>query len=85
MLTPEQQTALLRSADNVRQAAEHHLGTYRNQQSVVTFVSNLQRGVSRLIHVEMRLPFSSMPLIVGSIQTLKVATIAYTQSVQNGA
>lgn len=51
MLTPEEQTAFLRSADNVRQAAERHLATHRSQQSAVTFVSNLQRDVSRLIHV----------------------------------
>lgn len=49
MLTPEEQIVFLRSADNVRQAAELHLRAHRSQQSVVAFVSNLQRGVTRII------------------------------------
>jgi Putative zinc- or iron-chelating domain len=51
MLTPDEQAMFLRSADNVRQAAERHLETHRSQRSVVAFVSNLQRGVSRLVHL----------------------------------
>ena len=49
MLTPDEHDAFLRSFDNVRQAAELHLGTHRSQESVVAFVANLQRGVTRVI------------------------------------
>jgi len=48
MLTPEEQEAFLESTDKVRQAAEHHLRTHPGLQSVVAFVANLQRGVSRV-------------------------------------
>lgn len=48
MLTHEEQEAFLASADKVRQAAEQHLRTHSGQPSVIAFVANLQRGVSRV-------------------------------------
>ena len=49
MLTPDEQAAFLRSAENVRRVAERHLRTHRTQQAVVTFISNFQHGVSRVV------------------------------------
>lgn len=49
MLTPEEQAAFLRSADNVQRAVEQHLRSCLDKQSVISFISNLQHGVDRVI------------------------------------
>lgn len=49
MLTPEEQTAFLQSAENVQQAAIKHLGKHHDELSVIAFVRNLQRGVDRVV------------------------------------
>jgi hypothetical protein len=47
MLAPEEQAACLKSLDQVRLASEHYLDTHRNLRQLITFVANLQEGVSR--------------------------------------
>jgi len=49
MLSLEEQLAFLKSASNVQQVTERHLRTQRSQQSVISFVANLQRGVTRVM------------------------------------
>src|ERR1035437_7617394 len=49
MLSPEEHVAFLKSAGNVQQASENYLKTHRSKRSVISFVSNLQRSVSRVI------------------------------------
>lgn len=49
MLSPKEQVAFLKSVGNVQQASENYLRTHRSKQSVISFVSNLQRSVSRVI------------------------------------
>ena len=49
MLTPEEERAFLQSASNVEQVAERRLRALQSRQSVIAFVSNLQRGVSEVV------------------------------------
>lgn len=54
VLTPEEQTAFLQSAENVQQAVVKHLSAHHGELSVVAFVRNLQRGVDRVVDEAVR-------------------------------
>ena len=49
VLKPEEETALLRSTENVQRAAVRHLSTHNGEASVVAFVQSLQQGVDRVV------------------------------------
>ncbi len=50
-LTSEETTALLQSADQVRQAAVRHLGDKHGSPLVISFVRNLQTGIDQVVSV----------------------------------
>lgn len=63
MLTPEEQAAFVTSANNVRQAVERHLRCRGSQHAVISFVSNLQQSVSRVVQtaLEQGIPIACKP------------------------
>jgi hypothetical protein len=49
VLKPEEQTAFLRSIENVQKAAVSQLSTHPDERSVIGFVRNLQQAVDRVV------------------------------------
>jgi Fe-S-cluster containining protein len=49
MLSPDEQAAYLQAAANVREAAVAHLAADRSRPVAIAFVSNLQRGVDKVM------------------------------------
>ena len=49
MLSPEEQAEFLRSMENVRQTALHHLNSNRTRPFIISFISNLHRGVDSVV------------------------------------